>query len=390
MYLPIKKTVLVVCSVLLVLSPVSVSGATLQQQLQNYQAQVNQYNGQLSSQKQQESAATNQILAMRQSVNSLQASIQRYQSSLDQEQQSLNSLTAQETQLESERKQRADELASFVRDRYEAGSASYIDVLFQATSLSDFLDRWEIVQSVFHGFDTLQQQVQSLTENISQKKTVIQQQAASLQTELAAKQQTQASLQQAMSREQTLVSQLSAKEKVTLAAAENAQTHANSVQSLIQEQELEAALAAAGRKAGINPSNSGTATSSPAKLSGTVQGLLSFAAQYLGTPYVWGGTSPHPGFDCSGYIQYVFAHNGISLYRTSESQFTEGQSVSLSDLQPGDLVFYHTYASDASHVGIYVGNHTMIDSAAYGVAYDDMTNSYWASRYLGARRVIAN
>lgn len=389
MNFPMKRTALLVCSVLLTLSPVAVSAATLRQQLQNYQAQVNQFNGELSTQKQQEAAATNQILAMRQSVNTLQASIQRYQSDLAQQEQSLNSLTAQETQLESERKQRADELAGFVRERYEAGAASYLNVLFQATSLSDFLDRWETVQSIVHGYDTLQQEVQHLTQDIIQKKIVIQQKAASLQTELAAKQQTQTSLQQAMSQEQTLVAQLSAKEKLTLAAAENAQSHANSVQRLIQEQELEAALAAAGRKAGINPTNSGTATSAPVKISGSVQGLITFAAKYLGTPYVWGGTSPHPGFDCSGYVQYVYAHSGISLYRTSESQFTEGRSVNLSDLQPGDLVFYSTYAPDASHVGIYIGNHTMIDAAAYGVAYDDMTNSYWAARYLGAKRVIA-
>ena len=126
------------------------------------------------------------------------------------------------------------------------------------------------------------------------------------------------------------------------------------------------------------------------KVSGGAQQILSFAAQFLGIPYVWGGTTPSPGFDCSGYIQYVYGHDGISLSRTSEQQFNNGVSVSRSELRPGDLVFFHTYSSGASHVGIYAGNNTMIDSSNGGVSYDDMTNSYWASRYLGARRVLAS
>ncbi|CAA7601618.1 NlpC/P60 family [Acididesulfobacillus acetoxydans] len=385
--LPLKKTALLFCSALLTLSPAAANAATLQQQLHNYQAQVNQYNGQLSAQKQQETTATHKLLALRQSVQSLRTSIDRYQKDLAQRQQALTELTAQEAQLENERNRRAAELAGFVRDQYEAGPATYLNVLFQATSLSDFLDRWQTVQGIVHGYDALQQQVQALTQAVDQKKAAVQQEASSLRNELAAKQQTQSSLQAAVAQQQSVLDQLSAKEKTTVAAAADAQTHADNVQRLIREQELEAALAAAGRAAGINPT-SGTGTSAPVKMSGNVQSLLGYAAQYLGTPYVWGGTSPHPGFDCSGFVQYVYAHFGVPLYRTSESQFTEGEPVALSNLQPGDLVFYRTYAPDASHVGIYVGNHTMIDSAAYGVAYDDMNNSYWTARYLGARRVI--
>lgn len=102
-----------------------------------------------------------------------------------------------------------------------------------------------------------------------------------------------------------------------------------------------------------------------------------------------GGTTPSPGFDCSGYVQYVYRNFGISLSRTSEQQFQNGVPVSQGNLRPGDLVFFHTYSSGASHVGIYVGNNTMINSSSGGVSYDDMTDSYWASRYLGARRVLS-
>ncbi|MCL6444341.1 MAG: C40 family peptidase [Alicyclobacillus sp.] len=115
--------------------------------------------------------------------------------------------------------------------------------------------------------------------------------------------------------------------------------------------------------------------------------LLKYAETFIGTPYVWGGTSPS-GFDCSGFTQYVFAHFGVNLNRTSEDQFAQGIPVSQSDLQPGDLVFFSTYAPGATHVGIYMGNGMMIDAEDSGVIITSMSNSYWASRYIGARQVL--
>lgn len=92
--------------------------------------------------------------------------------------------------------------------------------------------------------------------------------------------------------------------------------------------------------------------------------ILDTASKYLGTPYLWGGTSPS-GFDCSGFVQYVFKQNGISLSRTTYSQVTEGSAVSLSNLQPGDVVFFGDVSSPY-HVGIYYGNGKYIHSPQTG------------------------
>lgn len=92
--------------------------------------------------------------------------------------------------------------------------------------------------------------------------------------------------------------------------------------------------------------------------------ILNTAAKYLGVPYVWGGTSPS-GFDCSGFVQYVYKQNGISLSRTTYTQCVQGTPVSRANLQPGDLVFFGS-ASSPHHVGIYVGDGKYIHSPRTG------------------------
>ena len=118
--------------------------------------------------------------------------------------------------------------------------------------------------------------------------------------------------------------------------------------------------------------------------------IIATAKQYIGVPYVWGGESPS-GFDCSGFVQYVFRQNGIRLNRTVVTQYTHGYAVSKSNLQPGDLVFFqNTYGSGLSHIGIYIGNNQFIHaSGSQGVTISSLSNSYWISHYHSARRVLS-
>ena len=116
--------------------------------------------------------------------------------------------------------------------------------------------------------------------------------------------------------------------------------------------------------------------------------IVNYAYNFLGTPYVWGGTSTS-GFDCSGFTQYVFKQMGYSIKRTAAQQLTCGYAVT--DLQLGDLVFFentYTTGADASHVGIYVGDNQFIHAASGGVKVTDLSDDYYAARYVGARRVI--
>lgn len=120
------------------------------------------------------------------------------------------------------------------------------------------------------------------------------------------------------------------------------------------------------------------------------------ARQYLGVPYVWGGENPKTGFDCSGLVQYVFAHNGISLPRTSGEQWQAVTHIAKARLVPGDLVFFTTYQAGASHVGIYIGSdpalgyrQAFIDAPAPGqdVMVQNLDSPYWVNHYYGAGQV---
>lgn len=136
---------------------------------------------------------------------------------------------------------------------------------------------------------------------------------------------------------------------------------------------------------------SGTKTTRSA---GTGRGaeVISYAKQFIGTPYVWGGTNLKTGVDCSGFVYSVMKNFGISLNRSSASMVSNGVEVSKANLQAGDLVFFNSGGnSGISHVGIYCGDGTYIhstDGKAYGVTVTDLNSGYSANTYVTARRVL--
>lgn len=126
----------------------------------------------------------------------------------------------------------------------------------------------------------------------------------------------------------------------------------------------------------------------PNRGNSAVRRVLRAAYSVIGTPYVFGGTTPY-GFDCSGFTQYAFASAGVYLPRTADSQFYAGRSVPVSQLRPGDLVFFTTYEPGASHTGIYVGDGNFIHAGtSTGVTVASAFTSYWGARYYGACRVL--
>lgn len=388
----IQKTTLVsiIGVFLLVASSIPVRAENLQQQLNQSKQQANQINGVLSEQKAKVAGVTQQVQALKQSVEVLNSSIARDQAKLNEEQSNLKKLEEQQQKLEEQRKENIEALGHILRNNYEEGATTYLAVLFEAENLADFMDRAENIQMLVGSYGKLHDNLIVLNEALNSQKELINQKKDTIQAAIQGTTQTQQSVQQVLDKQQTILAQLSSEEKATMNAALSAQAKVSRIEKLIEQEKLEAAYAAKTPTHSSSGADSSAGVAGTVKVSGGVQQILNYAAQFLGTPYVWGGTKASPGFDCSGYTQSVYRQFGITLSRTSEQQFLNGVSVSRSDLRPGDLVFFSTYHSGASHVGIYIGKNTMIHSSSGGVSYDDMTDAYWSKRYLGARRVIAS
>lgn len=120
--------------------------------------------------------------------------------------------------------------------------------------------------------------------------------------------------------------------------------------------------------------------------------LAIYAMSLADTQYQYGGNSPGNGFDCSGFVRYVFQQSlGWPLPRTSGEMSRAGVALSTDQLRPGDLVFFNTQQQPFSHVGIYVGEDRFVHAPRSGkaIALVNMRENYWQSRYDGARRIAS-
>lgn len=137
-----------------------------------------------------------------------------------------------------------------------------------------------------------------------------------------------------------------------------------------------------------------TETETEGKVNADITAIIDFAKTLLGVKYTYGGTTPETGFDCSGFVKYVFDNFDIKLNRVSADQAKQGFEVAIDELLPGDLVFFDTNGgiSDISHVGLYIGAGEFINSVTGSgngkVVIDSMNTNYWQPRFMTARRII--
>jgi cell wall-associated NlpC family hydrolase len=139
------------------------------------------------------------------------------------------------------------------------------------------------------------------------------------------------------------------------------------------------------------PQPASTSTTAPAPEANPGTELADFAQQYVGSPYRWGGASPS-GFDCTGFVMWVYSQFGVSLPHNEAGQLASGDRVSADDLEPGDvLVFANTYRAGLSHTGIYLGDGQFVHAAdeRHGVTVSALWDGYWGPRLVGATRAIS-
>jgi N-acetylmuramoyl-L-alanine amidase len=123
----------------------------------------------------------------------------------------------------------------------------------------------------------------------------------------------------------------------------------------------------------------------------SIDEIIDYAKTFLGVKYIFGSQNPGKGFDCSGYIQYVFKHFDITVSRNSAAMVGNGHDVSKADLAKGDLVFFATgKGTRITHVGMYIGGGQFIHASSWrgGVVIDDVHNGYYGQKYVKAVRVL--
>ena len=136
-------------------------------------------------------------------------------------------------------------------------------------------------------------------------------------------------------------------------------------------------------------SSDGNNSGSTVTGSGTAAEIARFVCSFVGYSYVYGGSKPSTGFDCSGLMYYCLRQYGYSMNRTADDQMDQGTAVSRDELQVGDLVFIGS-GSDANHVCMYIGDGNFVHAStpSTGVRINSLNETYYTNRYIGARRII--
>jgi peptidoglycan DL-endopeptidase CwlO len=269
------------------------------------------------------------------------------------------------------------QLSSRLVDLYTSqGQDSTLAVLLGSSSLDDLLNRMDAVDRVSQQDSIVLKQVVQLRQEVQQRQRELKRAHAEQVQVVGQRAAARASIQSQLGQRRALLSSIRS-EIVQLQAQERAQ------QAELQR-EAQARLAQQ-QQAAATQSLTQTVTQTPI---GTPPpshygGVVGYAMQFLGRPYVWGGASP-AGFDCSGFTMYVYAHFGVSLPHNAAAQYGYGSPVSRNDLQPGDLVFF----DGLGHVGIYVGGGSFIHAPHTGdVVKISSLTGWYAATFVGARRL---
>lgn len=410
-----KRIICIVMAVGVVLgiSTKAFADPSLSDQLSSSQAQYNQSQAALNASQAKFNDLVKKIQALDVQMQENMTQAEQIKGKIDKVQ---GNITAEKKNLEAAQqrvKEEQDLYKSRLRAMYIMGNDGYLSALLDSTGFADFITKIDNISKVAQFDNNLiaslnerQQEVQNKENSLEASKKEL----VSLQDESS---KNLANLGKQKADQEPLVAQYKAEVASATTASANAKAQVDSVNGKIIAQKnaeaaaaqaAEAAKVAAAAKAAsssaaasatvstaavaapVNSINRGGSVTPPASNPAVSGSIVGYAETFLGTPYVWGGTSPS-GFDCSGFVQYVYSHFGVSIPRTSEDQFGYGTPVSQSQLQPGDLVFFEPDGSGLpGHVGMYIGGGDIIQAPQTGDVVKITPLSYMGS-YMGARRV---
>jgi cell wall-associated NlpC family hydrolase len=257
--------------------------------------------------------------------------------------------------------------------------ASTLGVLLGATSLDDLLNRVETVQSVTQQDTHVIAEVSTFRNEVQRReKRLVRARSAQVHL-VAARAAEKVRIQRQLAQRQALLHSI--RGQIERLQAQERSRQLAMVSAARARIAAEPPVDTSGTVVGIAAATPAATVAPPSQYGGVV----GIAMRYLGAPYRWGGASPS-GFDCSGFVMFVYAQVGVSLPHFTGAQWAAGVPVSRDQLQPGDLVFFN----GLGHVGIYIGGGQMVHAPHTGdvVKVTDINSGWYAATYVGARRIV--
>ncbi len=269
------------------------------------------------------------------------------------------------------------------------GEGGALEVMLGSDSLDDLLNRLEAVERVSSQDTRVLGEVKRFRAEVQKRKVELKKARTAQARFVADRAARKAAIEGQLAQRQEMLASI--KDQIASLEAAEQQRQAR----LAAEVRARVAAATSARRTAAQPASAPAALIEansvedvlvPAPAADSRYGaVVGIAMQYLGVPYRWGGADPSSGFDCSGFSMYVYAKVGVSLPHHAATQYGMGTAVSRSDLQPGDLVFFH----GLGHMGIYVGGGNFIHAPRTGdvVKISSMTDAWYSARFVGARRI---
>jgi cell wall-associated NlpC family hydrolase len=278
-------------------------------------------------------------------------------------------------------------IASRLRDLYINGNGdSTLEVLLGSQSLDDIITRLDAINRVSNQDAKVLNAVKKYRSEVETRRANLQDARVAQAQVVAERAAQKRSIESQIAEQQQLLA--SVKDEIVKLQQEEQQRQAElaaQARARLQAQQAAAAAAQQAASQSVTPDYVPDPVYEPNLPPAHYTGAVAIALQYLGVPYVWGGASPATGFDCSGFVMYVYAQLGVSLPHNAAAQYGYGTPVPRDQLQPGDLVFF----DGLGHVGLYIGNGQFVHAPHTGdvVKISSLSDSWYAATYVGARRI---